>query len=75
MKMAEYPDELQKLIAFATDMVMPVKVRSDTVKFIGKMGTRQALLALLELAANDQLTKNERELAVKQARNIIKSER
>ncbi len=72
--MAEQSDELKKLVTVATDMVLPVKVRTDTIKFIGKIGTRQALLALLELAANDQLTKKERELALKHSKDIIKSE-
>lgn len=71
--MAEKPDELKKLVAVATDLVLPAKVRIDTIKFIGNMGTREALLALLELAANEQLTKGERELALKHAREIIRS--
>jgi len=72
-KMSETPDELRKLVDVATDMVLPAKVRIDTIKFIGNIGTREALLALLELAANEQLTKNERENALKYARDIIKS--
>jgi hypothetical protein len=71
--MAETPDELKKLVDVATDMVLPIKVRGDTIKYIGNIGTREALLALLELAANEQLTKNEREQALKYARDIIKS--
>ena len=71
--MAEKPDELKKLVAVATDLMLPVKVRIDTIKFIGNMGTREALLALLELAANEQLTKGERELALKHARGIVRS--
>jgi len=73
MKMAEQPDELKKLVAVATDLVLPAKVRIDTIKFIGNMGTREALLVLLELAANEQLTKGERELALKHAREIVRS--
>jgi len=71
--MADTPDELKKLVDVATDMVLPIKVRTDTIKYIGNIGTREALLALLELAANEQLTKNEREQALKYARDIIKS--
>ncbi|MFC1921137.1 hypothetical protein ACFLYQ_05375 [Chloroflexota bacterium] len=71
--MAEIPDELKKLVDVATDMVLPLKVRNDTVKYIGNIGTREALLALLELAANEKLTKNEREQALKYAKDIIKS--
>jgi hypothetical protein len=71
--MVEKPDELKKLVGVATDMVLPAKVRSDTIKYIGNIGTREALLALLELAANETLTKGEREQAIKEARDIIKS--
>jgi len=70
--MAERTDELKKLIDVATDMVLPPKVRSDTIKFIGNIGNREALLALLELAANEKLTKKERETALQYARDIIK---
>lgn len=72
--MAEKPDELEKLVTVATDLMLPTKVRLDTIKFIAKIATREALLALLELAANERLTKGERELAVKYARDIIRSE-
>lgn len=72
--MAEKPDELEKLVTVATDLMLPTKVRLDTIKFISKIATREALLALLELAANERLTKGERVLAVKYARDIIRSE-
>ena len=71
--MSEKSDELKKLVAVATDLVLPAKVRIDTIKFIGNMATREALLVLLELAANEQLTKGERELALKHAREIVRS--
>ena len=73
--MAEQPDELKKLVAVATDVMLPAKVRMDTIRFIGNMANREALLALLELAANEQITKKERELALKHAGEIIRSER
>ena len=71
--MAEQSEEVKKLVAIATDLMIPVKVRIDTIKFIGNIATREALLALLELAANEHLTKGERELALKHAGGIIKS--
>lgn len=71
--MAEQPDELQKLVAVATDMVMAAKLRDNAVKLIGDIGTHEALLALLDLTANENLTKDERELALKQAMKIVKS--
>ena len=73
--MAEQPDELKKLVAVATDVMLPAKVRMDTIRFIGNMANREALLALLELAANEQITKKEREHALKHAGDIIRSER
>ena len=70
--MEQRSDELKKLLEVATDVVLPPKVRSDTIKFIGNIGNREALLALLELAANEKLTRKEREDAVQYARDIIK---
>ena len=72
--MAEQSDELKKLMNVATDMVMDSKLRSQSIELIGKMGTHEALLALLELAANEKLSRNERELTLKQSRNIIRLE-
>jgi len=73
-EMAERPDEIQKLVNVAIDMVLPTTVRDDAIKHLGKIGGREAFLALLELAANEQLTKKERDLALKQSREILKSE-
>jgi len=39
------------------------------------MGSHEALLALLDLVANEKLIVDERDLALKQARRIIKSSR
>ncbi|MFC1864835.1 hypothetical protein ACFLYG_03300 [Chloroflexota bacterium] len=71
--MAEQPDELNKLVAIATDLVLSGKLRTKAIEQIGNLGTHNALLALLGLAANEQLVKVERELALKHAREIIKS--
>ena len=71
--MTEQPDELKKLVTVATDLVLAAKLRTDAIKLIGNIGSHEALLALLGLAANEQLTKKERELALKQARGIVKS--
>ncbi len=73
--MVEQSDELKKLIGVATDMVMSAKLRTKSIELIGNIGNHEALLALLEMAANDKLTKNERELTLKYAKNIIKSEK
>lgn len=71
--MVEQSDELRELVAAATNLKLPLKLRTEAIESIGTIRTHEALLALLSLAANEQLTKKERELAVKQARDIIKS--
>lgn len=68
-------DELRKLVAVATDTVLSAKIRAKSIEVIGNIGTHEALLALLEMAANDRLTKGERELALKYARDIVRSGR
>ncbi len=71
--MAEQPDELKKLVAVATDSGLSSKLRTQATELIGNIGTHDALLSLLALAANEQLTKKERELALKRAREIVRS--
>jgi len=71
--MAERHSELSKLVAIATDLELASKLRTKATEMIGNIGTHEALLALLELAANDVLIKQERELALKYARDIIRS--
>ena len=71
--MTEQPDELNKLIAVATDVGLFSELRTKAIGLIGNIGTYDALLALLGLAANEQLTKGERERALKHAKEIIKS--
>ena len=74
--MAEKPSgELKKLVAIATDLELASKLRTKSIEMIGNIGTYEALLALLDLAANEALIKKERELALKYAREIIKSGR
>ena len=71
--MSEQPDELKKLTAIATDMQLAPKLRNNAIDLIRDIGTHQALLALLELAANENLNVSERDLALKKAREIVKS--
>jgi HEAT repeat protein len=68
-------NELQKLAAIATDMDLSSNLRTNAVKSIAAIGTHEALLTLLELVANEKLNTDERELALKQARNIVRSAR
>ncbi len=71
--MAEPSDDLKKLLDVAADLRQPAKLRTQAIKLIGDISTHEALRALLDLAANEKLTKGERELALKYAREIIKS--
>ena len=71
--MPEQPNELKKLAAIATDLELAAELRTKAIELIGNIGTHDALLTLLELAANEGLIKQERELALKQAREIIRS--
>ena len=71
--MAEQPDDLKKLVAVATDLGLSSELRKKAINLIGSIGTHDALLALLDLAANDKLTRGERERALKQAGGIVKT--
>jgi len=73
--MAEQPAELKKLVAVATDLGLSVELRIKATELIGDIGTHEALLALLDVAGNEHLTTAERQLALKHARGIVKSER
>ncbi|MFC1893538.1 hypothetical protein ACFLYR_05860 [Chloroflexota bacterium] len=73
--MPEQPAELKKLATIATDLELSAQMRIKAIELLGNMGTREALLALLELAANEGLNPDERDLALRQARQIIKSGR
>lgn len=71
--MAGQLDELKKLVGIATDSGLPAELRTNAIRSIGKVGTHDALLALLNLAGNENLTNRERELALKEAGGIIRS--
>jgi hypothetical protein len=73
--MSEQPDEIKKLIAIASDMELSADLRTKAVELIGNIGSRDAFLALLDLAANEKLLVDERDLALKRAREIVKSGR
>ena len=70
--MSERPDELKKLAAIAADMKLPANLRTDAIEQLGVIATHEALLTLLELAGNEGLLTKERDLALKQAREILK---
>ncbi len=78
--MAEFsPDnighELEKLMSIATDNEISSDLRSQAIKSIGHIGSHEALLCLLELAASTKVMGRDRELALKQAQVIVKREK
>ena len=68
-------DELKKLENIATDMQLDSKIRNQSVNQLGEIGSHESLLVLLNLAANDKLNIDERDLAIKRARAIVKKGR
>jgi len=71
--MAEQSNELKKLAAIATDLGLSAELRLKSIELIGSIGTHDALLILLDLAANKKLIKEERDIALQHASEIIKS--
>ncbi len=73
--MAEQSNELKKLATIASDLGLSAPLRTKSIELIGNIGTHDALLVLLDLAGNKELIKDERDFALKHAREIIKSGR
>ena len=71
--MADQPNQLKKLTNIAIDLELSAELRTKAIELIGNIGTHEALLILLELAANENLIAEERDLALKHAREVIKS--
>ena len=71
--MAEQPNELKKLATIAADLGLSAELRIKSIELIGSIGTHDALLILLDLAANKELIKEERDIALQHASEIIKS--
>lgn len=70
--MSDRPDELKKLSEIAADMKLPAEIRTKAIEQLGVIATHDALLALLDIAANESLLNKERDYALKQAREVIK---
>jgi hypothetical protein len=68
-------EELKKLSNIATDIQMSSKMRIQAINTLGDMGSHESLLVLLNLAANDRLNIDERDLALKKAREIVRKGR
>jgi hypothetical protein len=69
--MADERDELKKLADIANDWEMVADIRHKAMEHIGHMASFEALRVMLDLAANDRLAVEEREQALKYAREII----
>jgi hypothetical protein len=65
-------EELKKLSNIASDLEISDKMRFQAIRIIAERDSHEALLVLLGLAANDRLSVNERDLALKKSRDIIK---
>ena len=70
--MSEKPDELKKLAEIAADMQLPGDLRAKAINQIGSIASYDALLVLLEIAANEGLATSDRDRALKKARDVIK---
>jgi hypothetical protein len=68
-------EELKKLSNIATDIQMSSKMRIQAINTLGDMGSHESLLVLLNLVANDRLNIDERDLALKKARDIVRKGR
>jgi HEAT repeat protein len=72
---AKKNEELKKLANIASDMDLDSKLRFQAIDRLGEMGNHEALLALLNLAANDKMGIDDRDLALKRAREIVRKGR
>jgi len=70
---SEKVEELKKLAKAATDMSISAEARTRIIELLGKIGTCQAMLILLDLARNEKLSLSERDLARNLASRIMKS--
>jgi len=71
--MTEHLNEIKKLAGIAADRELPGEIRTKAMEQLGNIGSHESLLALLELAANEELAVEEREFAIQEAREIIRS--
>ena len=73
--MTEETNRLQKLVAIATDLTISGELRTSAITQLGGIGTHAALVALLDMVANEALPWEERLLTLKQAEKILKAGR
>ena len=72
VKVAGQVDEIEKLKGIATDSALSSALRVKAIEALGDLGTHQALLGLLDIAANQETVLEERDLALRMSREIIK---
>ena len=73
--MTEDTDQLQKLISIATDKEISRELRTKAIIQLGSIGSHAALVALLNLVADETSIWEERMLALKQAEKTLKPQR
>ena len=73
--MAEETDRLHKLVTIATDLNISRELRTRAIIQLGKIGTHAALVALLNLVADETFVWEERMLALKQAERTLKPQK
>ena len=56
-------------------MELAGKMRTQAIDLLGEMATHEALLVLLNLAANEKLNIDERDYALKRCRDIVRKGR
>lgn len=69
---SEKVEELKKLARVATDMSLSSQSRTRIIQLLGNIGTQEALLILLDLARNENLSLSERDFAHRLATKIMK---
>ena len=70
--MTEGTDILQKLIAIATDLQISRELRARAIAQLGEIGTHEALVALLDLVANEAFAWEERMFALRRVEKILR---
>ena len=67
------PEEVDKLKNLATNLELSPSEREKAIKALGDIVTKEAALALLDIASDSRLLPWERATAIDQARKILKS--
>ncbi len=71
--MPDISEEVEKLKTLAINTRLLPSERVKAIEVLGNIGTREALLALLDVAGESALLPSERSFALSKANEIIKS--